>query len=248
MRPLLRWAFVLSIIVVCAAVSVPLAAQDDTAPPISIGRHRSARFSLRGTVRDATNSHSVEGVKVDLRQSSGPTVATAFTDGSGEFNFNNLASGAYEIVVNETGYDPIDQQVTVEDSTLGLEIWLRKPGGPRGESGGPVVSVRELSIPRKAHELMQKGLMLLYANSDYRGSIAQFERAIKEYPGITRLTRRSAWRIWNSEIRRAPKRRCESPLTQAISTMPMRTSFWLIYTSAQNALPTPSQWPAREPK
>jgi hypothetical protein len=134
-------------------------------------------------VRDTANSHSVEGIKVDLRQASGPTVATAFTDGSGEFNFNNLVSGVYEIIVNEAGYEPIDQRVSVEDSILGLEVWLRKPGAPRGESAGPVVSVRELSIPRKAHELMQKGLMLLYANSDYRGSITQFERAIKEYPG-----------------------------------------------------------------
>jgi hypothetical protein len=182
MRLLLRWALILSTIAVCAAVSVPLAAQDSINPPMSLGRRRSARFSLRGTVRDGTNNHSVEGVKVDLRQTSGPTVATVFTGTSGDFTFNNLVSGVYEIVVNETGWDPVDQQVSVEDSILGLEVWLRKPNAPRGESTGPVVSVRELSIPRKAHELMQKGLMLLYANSDYRGSIAQFERAIKEYP------------------------------------------------------------------
>jgi hypothetical protein len=41
--------------------------------------------------------------------------------------------------------------------------------------------VRELSVPRKAHDLMQKGLILLYEKSDYQGSIAQFQRAIKQY-------------------------------------------------------------------
>jgi tetratricopeptide (TPR) repeat protein len=109
-------------------------------------------------------------------------VATVFTDSSGGFTFNDLNSGMYEIDVSETGYEPINQQVSVEDSVFGLQVWLHKASASRGESAGPVVSVRDLSIPQKAHELMQKGLMLLYKNADYRGSIAQFQRAIKEYP------------------------------------------------------------------
>jgi cytochrome c-type biogenesis protein CcmH/NrfG len=183
MRLVLRLAPVLLIIAVCAAVAAPLAAQDSDAPSISFGRHKSARYSLRGTLRDATNARGLDGVKVDLHRIGGPTVATAFTGAAGQFNFDDLTSGMYEIVANETGYEPVDEQISVEDSVFGLQISVRKLNAPSGESAGPVVSVRELSIPRKAHELMQKGLMLLYQNSDYRGSITQFQRAIKEYPG-----------------------------------------------------------------
>lgn len=185
MRPVLRLAPVLLIVVVCAAAAgAPLTAQEDsTAPAISAGRHRTAMYSIRGTLRDAATNRNLTGVKVDLHQLGGAAVATVFTDVSGDFTFNNLGSGLYEIAVSEAGYEPVNQQVSVEDSVFGLQVWLRKMNGPHGESAGPTVSVRELSIPRKAHELMQKGLMLLYKNSDYRGSITQFQRAIKEYPG-----------------------------------------------------------------
>jgi Flp pilus assembly protein TadD len=182
MRPALRTVLVLLIIAMCAPLARLAAQEDDDSPSIFLGRHRSVRYSIRGTLRDPTNARGADGVKVELREVGGPTVASVFTSGSGEFNFSDLHSGAYEIVVNETGYQPIDQQVSVEDSVLGLQILLRKLNAPSGEAAGPVVSVRELAIPRKAHELMQKGMMLLYAN-DYRGSITQFQRAIKEYPG-----------------------------------------------------------------
>jgi len=184
MRSALRLVPVLLVIVLGGVVCAPLVAQDDpTAPSISLGRHRTVRYSIRGTLLDAANARGLDGVKVELHEVGGSSVASAFTGSSGEFTFNDLRSGSYEIVVNETGYQPINQQISVEDSVFGLQVWLRKLNAPPGESAGPVVSVRELSIPRKAHELMQKGLMLLYANSDYRGSIAQFQRAIKEYPG-----------------------------------------------------------------
>ena len=161
-----------------------MAAQDDsTTPSIYLGRHRSVRYSIRGTLRDAANAHSLDGVKVDLRQLGGATLATAFTSASGDFSFDDLNSGEYEIAVSEAGYEPVNQQVSVEDSVLGLQLWLRKANAPGGESAGPTVSVRDLSVPRKARELMQNGMMLLYANSDYRGSITQFQKAIKEYPG-----------------------------------------------------------------
>jgi hypothetical protein len=183
MRPVLRLAPVFLIVVVCAAVAAPIAAQDPESPAIFLGKSRSARYSMRGTLRDAASTRNLPSIKVELRQIGGSTVAAVFTDDSGGFAFNNLSSGMYEIDVSETGYEPINQQVSVEDSVFGLQVWLHKVSAPHGESAGPVVSVRELSIPRKAHELMQKGLMLLYANSDYRGSITQFQRAIKEYQG-----------------------------------------------------------------
>ena len=188
MRPLLRLAPVLLIIVaftaVGAVICAPLAAQDSplSSPSIPTRRNRSARYSIRGTLRDAASTRQLEGIKVELRQLGGAAVATVLTGVSGDFAFNDIGSGLYEIDVDELGYEPFHQQVSVADSVLDLQISLRKLSTTHGESAGPTVSVRELSIPRKAHELMQKGLMLFYQNRDYRGSIAQFQKAIKEYP------------------------------------------------------------------
>jgi tetratricopeptide (TPR) repeat protein len=44
------------------------------------------------------------------------------------------------------------------------------------------VSEHELSIPKKARESFDKGIQLVVQKSDYRGAIAQFTRAISQYP------------------------------------------------------------------
>jgi len=62
-----------------------------------------------------------------------------------------------------------------------MNVFLRKLAGGPG-SGGPTVSVRELSIPEKARDAMAKGVSLLYQKADYPGSIKQFQRAIAAYP------------------------------------------------------------------
>lgn len=181
MRRVLWFASVLF----CLAFVSQLAAQDSESPSISIpfGPHRrSMKYAIRGTLRDASTNRGADGIKVDLREAGGATVETTFTGNSGEFTFTEVGSGTYEIAVLEVGYQPINQQVSVDDSVFGLQLWLRKTNDQPG-SRNATVSVRELSIPRKAHEYMLKGVNLLYQKSDYRGSIDQFQRAIKEYPG-----------------------------------------------------------------
>ncbi|MGH9496801.1 MAG: hypothetical protein ACRD3B_17530 [Candidatus Sulfotelmatobacter sp.] len=65
----------------------------------------------------------------------------------------------------------------------GLRIELRKTAdaAAAADKGTNTVSVRELSIPHKAHDHMQKGLALLYGKSDYQGSLKPFQEAIQEY-------------------------------------------------------------------
>jgi tetratricopeptide (TPR) repeat protein len=62
-----------------------------------------------------------------------------------------------------------------------MNVMLRKLVSGAG-SGGPTVSVRQLSIPEKARDAMTKGVSLLYQKADYPGSIKQFQRAIAAYP------------------------------------------------------------------
>jgi thioredoxin-like negative regulator of GroEL len=181
MRRVLRFASLLF----CLAFALQLAAQDSDSPSstTTFGLHRkSMSYTVRGNLRDTSTNRGAEGVKVELHEEGGATVSTTFTGTAGEFTFSNVGSGTYEISVLQIGYQPIDQQISVEDSVFGVQLLLRKATDqPGGKSA--TVSVRELSIPRKAHEYMLKGVNLLYQKSDYRGSIDQFQRATKEYPG-----------------------------------------------------------------
>lgn len=175
MRLFLRLAALLLTVLVC----LPLAAQETASPFPSIGPRRAR--SISGTVRDAASNRGMDGARVELQAVGGQTIATAVTSTSGSFLFNNIRTGDYVVAVEETGYEAVNEQITVDNSIFGMEIALRRPtaaGGPPS----PTVSTRELSVPRKAHGFMEKGMSLLYEKADFRGSIDQFQRAIKEYP------------------------------------------------------------------
>jgi Carboxypeptidase regulatory-like domain/Tetratricopeptide repeat len=163
-------------------LSLPLAAQQT-------GQGRTGRrrtFSITGVVRDGATNSTVDGAKVELRSVAGGVIATMFTGMTGNFQFDGISSGGYNLVVDQAGYAPVTQDVQVLDSPLmGIQIDLLRAGGDKAgapASRGPKVSAHELAAPRKAQEAMEKGMALLYDKSDYRGSVAEFERAVQAYP------------------------------------------------------------------
>jgi Flp pilus assembly protein TadD len=161
----------------------PLCAQKPPLPPTRPSPTISTTFSVSGRVSDAGDNTRINSVRVELRAFSGATVSSAFTSGDGNFEFLNVARGSYQLVVQQMGYQSSAQPVDVNGSVIGIEVILRRIAGPGGVSGGPAtVSARELSIPHKAHDAMEKGLSLLYTKSDYAGSVKQFERAVQAYP------------------------------------------------------------------
>ncbi len=140
-------------------------------------------YSVAGMVSDAQTNVRLDSVKVELRQFTGGTVATEFTSGEGNFEFENVAEGSYQIFVEQVGYQSTQQRVDVDGPTHGILIELRGiSNASRTTAGNATISKRELLIPHKAHDAMEKGLMLLYTKSDYAGSVKQFERATQEYP------------------------------------------------------------------
>jgi hypothetical protein len=177
-------------LLICALffISEPIAAQrpsNPTAPRPTpgTGTIQPHSFSVGGIVSDAESHTRIDGIRVDLHALTGGTVATAFTSGNGNFQFNNIPAGSYDVVIEQMGYQTTHQRVDIQGTTIGLMLELR--GMPRASSvphGNPTVSKRELSIPHKAHDAMEKGLALLYGKSDYQGSVKQFERAAQEYP------------------------------------------------------------------
>ena len=140
-------------------------------------------LSIAGTIRDDADQHSMENVRVDLKLTSGVPINTTFTRGNGEFEFGGLANGEYVIEVDLKDYDTTKQPVTLYNSSQrGVSLFLTRPRQMGQAMTRGSVSAHELSVPNKAHDEYEKGLQLLYVKQDYRGAIAQLQRAIKDFP------------------------------------------------------------------
>jgi predicted Zn-dependent protease len=140
-------------------------------------------YSVSGMVSDAQSHSALNSIRVELRSFGGGTVASGFTSGNGNFELPNVPNGSYELVVEGSGYQDAQMRVDVRGDLHGVAVDLRPiPTSSGAAVGGATVSKRELSIPRNAHEDMQKGLALLNGKSDFQGSIKQFQRAVREYP------------------------------------------------------------------
>jgi len=142
-----------------------------------------ATYGIAGSVRDDYDQHSMESIRVDLKQSTGTPINTTFTRGNGEFEFYGIPNGDYTIEIIARDYEPYRETVTVENSVRrGLTIFLRRPMAVASATSNGSISAHELSVPHKAHDEYEKGLNLVYSKSDYKGAIIQFQRAIKDFP------------------------------------------------------------------
>src|SRR3989442_8251155 len=140
------------------------------------------RGSISGRVLFATDNRPAEGVKVDLRRPSFEPVTPVFTRSNGEFEVSGLASPSYLLLVEEQGYEPVQQTVELNLSPgRGLLLYLKKADVERPSPLGHTVSVRELSLSSKAHNAFGMGLERL-VKKDPAGSLVHFQRAVAELP------------------------------------------------------------------
>jgi tetratricopeptide (TPR) repeat protein len=144
-----------------------------------------ARLELAGWVRYADSSAPAEVVQVDLYTFNGQLVATTYTNTSGAFEFRGLTSGVYSVRVELKDYEPVRESVElVNSSRRGLQLFVSKSLSVAAEApGGATVDVRELSLPRPARAAFERGIERLQRRRDPQGSLAQFQRALKEFPG-----------------------------------------------------------------
>jgi hypothetical protein len=175
--------FLLASQLLCPA---PSAAQQRT-PPAMPGRcpDQAHSLSINGKVTDAVTHAHLDNVKIELHSVAGGISSTTFTSGGGTFQLNSVAEGDYTVVADSVGYQTASVPVEIQCfSVFGVQVELRRATDTSTPvSIGPAaVSLRELSIPPKAHDDMEKGMALLYGKSDYRGSLKAFENATEEYP------------------------------------------------------------------
>jgi hypothetical protein len=144
-------------------------------------------FSIGGSIRDGTDQHAMDNIQVSLKQLTGPTVNTANTRGNGDFQFDGLRNGDYIVEIIVRDYEPVRETVTIAGSSqIGLAIFLSRSPGKGANPVNPglqlSISAHQLSVPHKAHDEFEKGMSLIYLKSDYRGAIAQFQFAIRDFP------------------------------------------------------------------
>ena len=104
--------------------------------------------SITGTVTDATGL-ILPGVTVEARDAAG-TTQVAFTDGTGQYSFNGLAAGSYEVTFILPGFSAPTQTVRVSDGAtatadvemeVGLEervVVVGTRAQPRSVTASPV--------------------------------------------------------------------------------------------------------------
>src|ERR1700737_399543 len=104
-----------------------------------------ATYGIAGTVRDDSDQHTMENIRVDLKQSTGTPMNTTFTRGSGEFEFSGLPNGDYAIEIMVRDYEPYRETVTIENSVRrGLAIFLRRPMSVLSIKSTATISAHEL--------------------------------------------------------------------------------------------------------
>lgn len=141
-------------------------------------------FSLGGNVRDDISHRALENIPVTLKQPTGSIINTAFTRDNGDFLFDGLTNGDYILEINIKDYQLLRENITISGaSRMAIPIFLSRTG----KSASPAmdtmsISAHQLSVPHKAHDEFEKGMALAYVKSDYRGAIAQFQLAIKDFP------------------------------------------------------------------
>jgi tetratricopeptide (TPR) repeat protein len=144
--------------------------------------HRRSVYSIGGSLRDDVNHHALENILVTLKQLTGPTVNTAFTNSNGDFQFDGLPSGDYVIEISAKDYDAFRESITLTDgSRLGISIFLARTGKAATAGMQMSISAHQLSVPHKAHDEFEKGMSLIYLKADYRGAITQFQLAIRDF-------------------------------------------------------------------
>lgn len=162
-----------SLVIVVAAV-LPCIAQNRSNPR--------GVYSISGNVRDDATHNALENVRVDLKVSAGEALNTAFTRGNGEFEFDGLTNGDYIIEIVLQDYEPVRATVSIAGASREIPIFLARPLTSANSGSGATISAHQLGAPHKAHDEFDRGMELMYAKADYRGAIAQFQRAIKDYP------------------------------------------------------------------
>jgi Ca-activated chloride channel homolog len=126
-------ALLISLVGASTALVGPLAMIDDATPPVVVDRQAERAGLVTGTVVDGQGAAQA-GVTVELLRDRSGVVQTATTNARGEFRFDRVQRGLYEVRATRAGLAPASVRIAVNASptpalrlTVGI---LMRPGTP----------------------------------------------------------------------------------------------------------------------
>jgi len=138
---------------------------------------------LSGYIREEGSGHVITAARIELQNAMGTPIASAYSDGNGAYEFDDIGGGDCYVVAQHDGYTTLREFVRPDGSGhVYKDVFLRPASPDSNPKSVNPVSEHQLSIPSKAREFFDKGVQLVVEKSDYRGAVAQFARAIAKYP------------------------------------------------------------------
>jgi len=135
---------------------------------------QSPSFSLQGKVVTLTDDNILPGATVKLTQNDENALYTT-TNGSGEFQFNNLSAGEYTLVITYVGYQKIEQTLNLEQNTELAKLRMAESED----------YLQEVEVAGRLPRAEQKGDTTIFNAKAYKTlPDASTEDLIKKMPGI----------------------------------------------------------------
>ncbi|MGB7844836.1 MAG: tetratricopeptide repeat protein [Candidatus Acidiferrum sp.] len=145
--------------------------------------------TLRIDVAFASGGRAGSGVRVQLLQGlmNASAIEVEMTNSSGSAEFHNLLSGDYRVEVSGDGIETTTSSIIhIEDGRVFLSQFVAVQRESNGESSaarvaGPMVTVTELEVPKKASEELAKGNTEMQ-RSNWKRAAEHFNKAVSLYP------------------------------------------------------------------
>jgi len=146
-----------------------------------VSNFEKAEGEISGTVLLEADKRPASQVIISLKSRVAGIFRSVLTDFEGHFRVQRLPRGTYDIAVEEQGYEAVRASAQLDGPSSKLVMYLRSKSGAIRQSNY-TVSVRELKIPGRARNELQKGFERLTKN-DPAGSLSHFTKATQEFPG-----------------------------------------------------------------
>jgi len=155
-------------------------------------RNRIDDYAIRGKVVIPNQRDTDQRIEVKLEKSALQVIQTTYTDASGNFDFRNLAPGAYYVSVTLEGYEPVHQLVEIFNTfgNSSVTVFLNKPAVEFRErltgldaADPDVVDISQMkeNFPKKAIQNYEKALEERQKGR-FESAIKLLEDAIKLAP------------------------------------------------------------------
>ena len=138
---------------------------------------------VSGRAYDEQTHQILNRVEITLRGASGVMESQVVTNESGRFDFGNVARGNYQIEARVNGYERYSTAISVGGGeSRGMTIYLKRSPENQEATTSSTVSVHELSMPKKARDIMYSGKQKVYFGKNLDAGLADFQSAVSLAP------------------------------------------------------------------